>query len=267
MLPKSSLSRIRLLRDALNAHRVYQAVQDLDDLRAFMAHHVYAVWDFMSLLKFLQQELAPSRQPWAPGANTAVRRFINEIVLEEESDAGPSGPDGQSTYMSHFELYAQAMVEIGADPLPATRFVALAAEQSVPRALDLSTGVPRAAADYMRTTFSLNGSGKTHMVGAAFAFGREQVIPEMFRSLVAQMGIVESQAPTFHYYLQRHIHLDEGQHGPLAMLMLEQLIGGNASRQVEVEQAALQAIQARIAFWDGVVEAIQATRADRRLAS
>ncbi len=127
--------------------------------------------------------------------------------------------------------------------------------------------MPRAATAFMRTTFSLIGSGKPHMVGAAFAFGREQVIPEMFRSLLARMGIVESQAPTFHFYLQRHIHLDEGQHGPLAMLMLEQLIGGNASCQTEVEQAALQAIQARIAFWDGVVQDIQATRADRRLAS
>ena len=63
----------------------------------------------------------------------------------------------------------------------------------------------------------------------------------MFRILLARMGIVESQVPTFHYYLQRHIHLDEGQHGPLAMLMLEQLIGGNASCQAEVEQAALPA--------------------------
>ena len=86
MLSESSLSRIRRLRDALNTHRVYQAVQTPDDLRAFMAHHVYAVWDFMSLLKFLQQELAPSRQPWTLGANTVVRRFINEIVLDEESD-------------------------------------------------------------------------------------------------------------------------------------------------------------------------------------
>lgn len=267
MLSESSLRQIRRLRDELNTHRIYQAVQSLDDLRVFMAHHVYAVWDFMSLLKFLQQELAPLRQPWTPGTNTAVRRFINEIVLEEESDRGPSGPDGQSTYMSHFELYTQGMVEIGADPLPVTRFANLAAEQGIARALDTSTNVPRTAAAFMRTTFSLIDSSKPHVVGAAFAFGREQVIPEMFRSLLARIGIAESQASAFHYYLQRHIHLDEGQHGPLAMLMLEQLIGEDTERQMEAEQAALKAIQTRITFWDGVVEAIQSPHADRRLAS
>jgi len=263
MLPESSLSRIRRLRSALNGHRVYQAVQDLDDLRVFMAHHVYAVWDFMSLLKALQQELAPSRQPWAAGSNTAVRRFINEIVLEEESDAGPPRPDGQTTYLSHFELYARAMAEVGADPSPATRFANLAVEHGVAGALAISGDVPPPAAAFMRTTFSFIGSSKPHMIGAAFAFGREQIIPEMFRSLLERVGIVESQAPTFDYYLKRHIHLDEGQHGPLSMLMLEQLMGGDGARQAEVEQAAVESIQARIALWDGVVEAISAGHPSR----
>jgi len=200
MLPESSLSRIRHLRDTLNRHPVYQAVQNLDDLRVFMAHHVYAVWDFMSLLKSLQQELAPSRQPWAVAANTAVRRFVNEIVLEEESDAGPPGADRQAAYLSHFELYTYAMAEIGVDPSPATRFANLAVEHGVTQALAISDGVPTPAAAFMRTTFSLIDSGKPHVVGAAFAFGREQIIPGMFRSLLKRMGTLESQAPAFDYY-------------------------------------------------------------------
>lgn len=95
------------------------------------------------------------------------------------------------------------------------------------------------------------------MVGAAFAFGREHVIPEMFRALLVKLAVDETSAPAFHYYLKRHIDLDGDIHAPLAMEMVDELINGSKLRLHEAEQAAVEAVEARITFWDGVQEAIE----------
>ena len=109
------LSAVAPLREQLKQHPIYSAVRSLDDARVFMQHHVFPVWDFMSLVKYLQQVLAPARAPWFPQGDAAVRRFINEIVLGEESDEVRPDKDGHPAYTSHFELYCQAMQEVGGD--------------------------------------------------------------------------------------------------------------------------------------------------------
>ena len=108
-----NLDLIAPARDRLARHPVYESVRSIDDLRVFMQHHVYSVWDFMSLCKTLQNELAPTSVPWAPKGDPMVRRFINEIVLEEETDQGLPGHEPE--FLSHYELYRTAMREIGAD--------------------------------------------------------------------------------------------------------------------------------------------------------
>jgi hypothetical protein len=214
----------------------------------------------MSLLKTLQHMLAPAAAPWLPVGNPSVRRFINEIVLGEESDLGLPDAQGRATYVSHFELYCDAMREIGADAELPLRFV----EQVRRAGLDAARSariVPQAAARFMDSTFALIGTERPHVVAAAFALGREDVIPRMFRGLLAWMGVSEAQAPAFHYYLKRHIDLDEGEHGPLALLMLDELCAGDPQRIAEALAAAEQALRARLYFWD----AVRADMEQRRL--
>lgn len=246
-------------RAALNRHPVYGMLRSVEDLRRFMSHHVYSVWDFMSLVKTLQAAVAPTRVPWLPPGDPDARRFINAIVLEEESDIGT--PTGE-TFLSHFELYCGAMREVGADPGPALRFLALVAERGIERALDEGT-VPEPARDFMRTTFGFIAGGKPHLAAAALAHGREHVIPDMFRRFLAQIGIGEAAAPTFHFYLHRHVHLDEDFHAPLSLRLLDHLCGDDAVKQEEARQAAVQAVSARIRFWDGVAEAIAPATAEQ----
>lgn len=254
------LENVKKLRKELAMHPVYAAVKDMDDLTVFMQHHIYSVWDFMSLVKYLQHQIAPAQAPWLPFGDAHVQRFINDIVLEEESDEGIPLEDGTPTYTSHFNLYAQAMEEVkeGSSQLIRT-FVSKVASDSLSVARE-TTPIPSAAEAFMETTFSFIDSDKPHVIAAAFALGREHIIPEMFRALLEKMNISREEAGVFHYYLDRHIELDGDHHGPMSMRMLELLCENDKTKIAEAEEAALLAIQARIEFWDGVLMAIEESK-------
>jgi hypothetical protein len=251
-----NLEHILPLQEELDNHPVYGDLHSLADLRVFMSQHIFSVWDFMSLVKYLQNRIAPIQVPWSPRGDPALRYFINQLVLEEESDQVP-GPDGKMIYGSHFELYMNAMAEIGADTQLPQRFLETVQNTGARDALE-SALVPEPARRFSETTFCLIDEDKPHMVAAALALGREHVIPGMFRRFLENMEIGEDLAPGFHYYLKRHIDLDQGIHGPLSMQMLETLCDGDALALQEAEAAAEEAICARIRFWDGVHEAIKA---------
>lgn len=250
MLDDKLISR---LQQRLDSHPIYAAIRTVDDLRVFMAHHVYSVWDFMSLIKYLQHEVAPARWPWTPGRDASIQRFINELVLEEETDQAAPGQAGE--FSSHFMLYVGAMREIGADSESPLQFIRIVETQGFQAALD-SGLVPQPSLRFTHTTFAFIESGKPHTVAAALALGREHVIPAMFRAFLSRMHISADQAPTFHYYLNRHVHLDEDFHAPLSLRLLHALCDGDTGKCREAEAAAIQAVDARIAFWDGVLQAL-----------
>jgi hypothetical protein len=251
------LDKVKLLRKELAMHPVYAAVANMDDLTKFMQHHAYSVWDFMSLVKYLQNQFAPAKTPWLPHGDVKVRRFINEIVLEEESDEGLPLEDGSIPYTSHFELYLTAMEEVKKGSSDAIKdFVNLVATTSLENAMQNYT-MPAPAKEFMTTTFGFIKSAKPHVIAAAFALGREHIIPEMFRALLDTMNITKDQTAVFHYYLERHIHLDGDLHGPMSLRMLEILCENDPIKIAEAEEAAISAIQARIHFWDGVLLAIR----------
>lgn len=257
MSTQFNLEMIAPERDRLSRHPVYEAVRTREDLVIFMQHHAYSVWDFMSLCKSLQAELAPTTVPWRPRGDADVRRFINEIVLEEESDQGLPGSDIE--FSSHYELYREAMREVGADADTIHTFVNQACDNGIRAALNANIA-PKSSAAFTAQTFQFIETGKPHVIAAAFALGREHIIPTMFRSLLKEMAITKKDAPAFHYYLERHIHLDEDFHGPLSLRMLNAFIDGDAKKAREAEEAARQAIEARSLFWDGVFEALPGNR-------
>jgi len=244
---------IQSLRQPLDAHPIYAALRDLDDLRVFMQHHVHSVWDFMSLIKYLQHTVAPARWPWIPGADASVQRFINELVLEEETDQG--APGSADPFSSHFMLYIEAMREIGADAGRMLRFVDRVRDAGIDAALDDET-IPEPARRFNRVTFDFIASGRPHAVAAALALGREHIIPAMFRAFLERMAVTEAQAPIFHFYLKRHIHLDEDFHAPLSLRLLDALCGDDPGKRDEAEAAARRAVAARVEFWDGVLAAL-----------
>ena len=243
-------SRIAPLRKLLVAHPLYPSLRTPEHLRRFMESHVYAVWDFMSLLKALQRALTCVDVPWLPPRSPASRRFINEIVLGEESDLYEGRPT------SHFEIYLEAMERAGAS----TEGIRAVLERvaSTPRAeLELG-GVPEAARRFVETTFRVIRTGSLAAQAAAFTFGREDAIPSMFRSLVRdldrQMG---GDLGQFVWYLERHIEVDGDEHGPLSLRMVADLCGDNPLLWEEAALAAEEAIEARLTLWDGILEQIR----------
>ncbi len=242
-------ARARLLK-----HPIYKSLKSIEDVRVFMGHHVFAVWDFMSLLKGLQRALTSVELPWRPVGSASARRFINSIVLEEESDAVDGRP------FSHYELYAEAMREVGADPAPCDKLIAKARSlDDLPAALK-ARDIPPAARAFVKATFGFIATGKPHVIAAAFTFGREEPIPDMFRALLARIEKRGAKVETLKLYLERHIHLDEGEHGPMAEQMLAELCGDDPVKWAEAAEAAVAAIEARLALWDGVVAAIEKAR-------
>lgn len=252
------LGSITPLQAQLSAHPIYGALRDLPDLRVFMAHHVFAVWDSMSLVKYLQNAIVPARVPWIPTGDASLRHFINHLVLDEESDLLP-GPDGQTWYGSHFELYCRAMDEVGADASLPGRFLRLVAEVGIDKAL-YSELVPLPSRYFSETTFCFIREDRPHLVAAALAVGRERVIPEMFRQILRQVGVGPEQAPAFHAYLKRHVGRGEDLHGLPSLRLLSMLCGDDPRRIEEAEAAAEESICAWIRFWDGVLNAIEAGR-------
>lgn len=229
----------------LSHHPVFSEINSLAILKQFMETHVFAVWDFMSLTKRLQQELTCISLPWLPPRDAKAARLINEIVLGEESDDRP-----QSGHYSHFELYLDAMREIGADTSKIERFVALQQEGVHYRTALDRVDAGQAASDFVNQTLETALHAPAHCVAAAFLHGRESVIPQMFQRILDDWGITVDQAPTLRYYLQRHIEVDSEDHGPAAEALLARLIKGNEQRQNETYAYAIAAVESRITLWD-----------------
>lgn len=245
---KLNLNQINDKKSQLENHSllVTNTIQTKRDLKIFMEHHVYAVWDFMSLAKSLQMHIAPANNLWLPTKRnrSSSARLINEIILAEESDRDLS--DG---YISHFDLYVQAMHEIGCDVRTINQFIDEVRSRGVNTALT-NTDYPIISMDFVKSTFDFIETGKPHVIAAAFTFGRETVIPKMFKGLVSQLNVNSLEAPRFYYYLERHIEVDGEEHGPASLQLVEELCDNDPIKIIEAEKAAIQAIENRIKLWD-----------------
>jgi hypothetical protein len=250
------------LRAALLDHPLYAQVVSVADLRRFMEDHVFAVWDFMSLLKRLQQDMTCISVPWFPADNAKAARLINDIVIGEETDVGPDG-----SYVSHLALYLRAMQDIGASTRQFEKFrslvlIGLPVEVTLAR-----IGAPRHVQAFVAHTMRLANSGSTEEVLAAFFHGREEIIPEMFRRLLDTLyGAKHNNDRLRHfiYYIDRHIELDGDSHGPKGRELLENMIANSPHKDARAWRAACTSIEARIALWNGTLSNIRRNRGVER---
>jgi hypothetical protein len=239
----------------LGEHRVFSLIQTRADLATFMSWHVFAVWDFMSLSKRLQAELTGISTPWLPPQDARAARLINEIILAEESDELPDGG-----YASHHDMYLSAMREVGADTGCIRAFIdSLRAGEVLSEAL-AQPCIAAPVRQFVTHTLHTVQTGSLAAVLGSFFFGRESVIPAMFKGLLTQWGLQPQAAPMFVYYLRRHIELDADSHGPAAMQLIETVLNGNAGAVETLLDSARQAIDARAQLWDALAMELENRR-------
>lgn len=245
---ESIQKKIEPLRQEIINHKVYALIKDINDLKIFMKYHVYAVWDFMSLLKTLQNNLTCTSVPWFPRGSADTRYLINEIVAGEESDVDLNGQR-----KSHFELYIDAMKQCGADSNKIEIFTdELKLSANFENAFKKSD-TPKEAEAFVDFTFSIIESEKDYLQSAIFTFGREDLIPGMFVSIINEMHKnFPNDISIFKYYIERHIQVDGDHHSHLALQMTANLCGTDPVLWAEAEEAVIQSLKKRIGLWDGV---------------
>ena len=250
---------ITSLREELKSHRLYQQLQTIEDIKIFTQDHVFAVWDFMSLLKTLQRELTCVSVPWVPRKKGKLTQFINEITLAEESDVDLSGES-----KSHFEMYLDAMRHMGSETHKIEVFLSkIHQNSSIEEALDFAE-VAEAVKNFVKVTFKTIYSNDAHKVAAAFTFGREDLIPDMFIEIIHQTHEQES-FKDFLYYLNRHVELDGDSHGPLSLDMIVELCGDDQQKWSEVLVTAKEALEVRISLWDYIADNISKHKLEKAL--
>lgn len=241
------------LRTAVLDHSIYYKLSNIEDLRSFMQYHVFAVWDFMSLLKALHNTLNRTALPWLPPVDPISTRFVNEIILAEESDIDRNGG-----FASHFDLYYRSMQQCGASTDGIDRLLrSLRDEGDLAVALE-SSGAPEAVLQFVGHTFSVIEGGQLPELAATFTVGREDLLPAIFDRMVKQLNLeVGGNLSHFEYYLSRHIELDGDQHGPMARQLLSVACGDCDIAWQRATDAARQALLSRKNLWDAAAVSMQ----------
>ncbi len=245
---KDIQENIKPLREALINHDLYHYIETPDDLRIFTKHHVFAVWDFMSLAKALQQKLTCVNVPWTPSEHSSEFTYlINDIVLAEESDLNWDGKR-----QSHFEIYLEAMGALEATTVDIDNFM-----DQVQNGTDIfliisASDLPKAVKSFLIFTFNTIFHHSTAEILSAFTFGREDLIPDMFSEII---GNIENRFPKeniskLKYYFDRHIEIDADEHGPMALKMLEMLCKNDLNKWKSVEDIAVTSLEKRIELWN-----------------
>ena len=245
--------QLKPLREQLKSHPLYSTLSNMNDVAVFMEKHVFAVWDFMSLLKSLQNHLTNVNVPWTPKGGGGTARFINEIVMAEESDLNELGVP-----MSHYEMYIDAMDQVNADTSAIGLFVNAIQNgdslETAAKRIDLETPI----LEFIQFTMEVVNSNKPHCIASAFTFGREDVIPDMFLEIVSQSQ-TQNNEQTYGkllYYLNRHIELDGDEHGPISLKMVAELCGEDDTKWNDVLETAKAALKFRLKLWNHITNAI-----------
>jgi len=246
----------------LMSHPLYTSISTQEETRLFMQNHIFAVWDFMSLVKTLQNFFTCTTIPWKPKPDAKLAHFLNEIVLGEECDDLGSGD--ANTAISHYELYVSAMKEIGAETAPIEYFIGklqkgMKWKDALKKTKELYSNSSLApfTFEFVNKTITLCETSEAHVVASAFLFGREDPIPKMFTNILSNLEKKQLFCPNLKLYLERHIEVDGGSHSILGEKLIIDVCGDSDKKWKDAEEVAIESISNRVKLWDGVLEEIK----------
>ena len=244
----------------LNSHELFRTSDSFskEDLKIFMEYHVFAVWDFMSIVKELQHHICPSGYPWAPSKYTknGIAHLINEITFSEESDKDKNG-----RFFSHFDLYIMAMKDIDANTENINKFIGKYCGNSNTLSENINgIDIPQESLEFVRSTFDCLSTNKISNIAAIFTYGRETTIPDMFIKILNKIDSNNLSFSNLRLYINRHIEIDSSRHGPLSLKLFEHTCDNNQEIYDEAIEYAIISIDKRIGLWDGVLRKITKLR-------
>jgi hypothetical protein len=237
-------------------------------MQIFMERHVFAVWDFMTLLKSLQHNISCPSIVWTPPSNSHATNFIQSIVIGEECDK-----INDSLCLSHFELYIKAMKEIGANTKQIDKFITGARRVSNSSTYDRKkqySGIMESLDEVMVPLYLKKFVSQTlqrsllvpksdvHKIASYFYYGREDPIPVMFTNFLNGIKSDDVNYQCLKMYLQRHIDVDGSDHGPNALKLLDYLTNESSKKKDEVLSEGIVAIRERHKLWNGIYKEIKA---------
>jgi len=246
-------------RRQLLDHPLYDKITSKQFVAVFMETHVFCVWDFMCLLKRLQQAFTSTQSLWRPVGSPELRFMINSIVLGEECDV-----DEKGELFSHFEMYVSAMKQAGADPSTVLKVIEdIKSLPKTPASLDEMQYVasfntlPPAVKNFVSTTLKYAFDKDAHKAAAAFTFGREDLICPMFLAIIRNMNVDKAEISKLIYYLERHVEVDGDDHGPLSLQLVAKVCGNDVDKWEDAKVAANEVLKARLDLFNYLSEKIE----------
>lgn len=282
-----TLSEISGIQTRLLSHSMYSHLTDMDSLKILMSSHVFQVWDFMFLVKKMQHILQNNnKMPWIPPNNNQLTRFIQEIVLCEETDSFSklteiTGKDS----MSHLEMYLLGMENVGLETNSIKYMIneiqnyQSNANSNVDYSYNLdfdticgiirknrSSLVVNECLDMFEWNLKLSMESdinNLHLISAAFIFGRENIIPPMFEQVIKFIPHTK-ETQVFWLYLERHIEVDGGSdthdeesHQELGSKLIKLLCNYDKNKWNQCLEIGVESLTRRYKVWDQVLEKIQ----------
>ena len=155
-------------------------------------------------------------------------------------------------------MYVDAMQDCGANTVELNAFLQNVIDTKNVFIAIKQSNLHQNIKDFLDFTFRVIEEGKAHKIAAAFTFGREDLIPNMFTEILKsfQQNFPKTDLSKLIYYFERHIELDADEHGPMAMQMITELCGADAQKWREVEEVSIAALEKRIGLWNAIEEQI-----------
>lgn len=211
------------LRDQILSHALYDLIGRPQGLTVFAEHQGFDVWD--------------------------------DYLLQEATLGAGSRP-ARPSLAERLARCRQAMAACGAETATLDRLERLlAAGTSWPAALDAAC-VPSAAATLLSRTWALCQDRSPLALAATLLFGRERLQPDLARRLTGSLDAVGRSAAATLLTVRRPTVAPAMPNDGLARALADQC-GQDPEAWQQVYLAACGALQARLAFWDGITAAIR----------
>jgi len=232
--PDEIQTLIKVSEDVIN-HPMFKKLNNIYNIKKYSEFQIWCVWDFMSILKQVQNFIFCNDILWLPPENPNAGAAFYRLIESEETDLGFKG--GDLNRASHFQSFRAAMQELNADTKNIDNFLELIKTgKTLPEALNKSGASPQTKSFLLTNNHLIKQSPYNAI--ALITLTRENFLPAVFKSLLSYVNENE-KIELFVWYHKRHIYLDSVLHGPLSI----QIFNEYFTNKLLIKQSIIASIE------------------------